>query len=157
MDENQNTNNNVATTYCAHCGALNNKTSLYCINCGSPLTQNSEQQVAPVVPNQPVNNTQPLQQVNNTQPAAPEKEKNPYTAIMIILGIASIVLCLFVEQAIAVVSIAAIASLFSKTTRPYGITVFSAFASVFVIGVVLMIILFGMCFAGLGTIPLILL
>ena len=141
MDENQNKINNVETKICPHCGALNNKDNNFCINCGSMLNGNTSPTQTP---------TQSNQQVNDVQNPQKEKEKNPYKGLMITLGIASAVLTLFVEKAIPYIVIAAVASIFSKKTRPYGLTILIAMGVGFVVGFIFIIIIFGMCIAGLG-------
>lgn len=141
MDGNQNGINNVETIYCTHCGTLNNKANNFCINCGAVINENTSLTQT---------STQPNQQVNNVQSSKKEKEENPYKGLMILLGIASIVLSLFFGELSSLVFLAAIVSLFSKTTRPYGLTVLIAMGVSMVIGIILFIILLGVCFAGLG-------
>lgn len=141
MDGNQNEINNVGTIYCTHCGTLNDKTNNFCISCGAAINGNiSSTQTS----------GQSNQQVNNVQPSKKEDEVNPYKGLMILLGIASIVLSLFNAGLSSAMLFVAIASLFSKTTRPYGLTVLIAFGVSMVIGIILLITFFGACFAGLG-------
>ena len=139
MDGNQNEINKIGTIYCKQCGTLNDKNNNFCKNCGVAINENISSTQRPI---------QSTQQVNNVQ--QPQKEKNPYKVLMIILGIVAIALALFVNGAIIYVFIAAIASLFSKTTRPFGLTVLITVGVELVIGVLSIIILFGMCFAGMG-------
>ena len=139
MDGNQNEINKIGTIYCKQCGTLNDKKNNFCIKCGVAINENIPPTQRPI---------QSTQQVNNVQ--QPQKEKNPYKVLMIILGIVAIALALFVNGAIIYVFIAAIASLFSKTTRPFGLTILITVGVELVIGVLSIIILFGMCFAGMG-------
>ncbi len=139
MDGDQNGINNVETIYCTHCGTLNNKKNKFCKYCGTAINGNDSINQEPTTTNQQVNNVQP-----------PQKDKNPYKALMIILGIVSIALSLYNQEFVIFVFIATIASLFSKKTRPYGLTVLIPFGVSMVIGLILFIILFGMCFAGLS-------
>ena len=140
MDGNQNENNNIGTINCSHCGTSNNKNNKFCINCGVAINENISPTQSPI---------QSIQQVNNVQQPQKEKENNPYKVLMILLGVVAIVLSIFVEKLAVYVLIVAIASLFSKTTRPFGLTVMIAIGAGFAIGVILVIILFGMCFAGI--------
>lgn len=138
MDGNQNKTNNVGTIYCPQCGFLNEKANCYCANCGYHLEAMMTNQSAP------------NQQVTYTQPMPKSKEKNPYLALMIVLGIASCGLVLFMEEAIIFVILLAIASLFSRTTRPYGLTVIITLLVGALIFFIIVVIVLGMCFAGLG-------
>ena len=144
MAENQTGTTNVETMYCGHCGSLNNKTNCYCYNCGAMLNTNTS-----TTQNSAMTSQQQNQQGNNVQQTQ-GKEENKYKPLMILLGIASIFLIIFFERANIFVFIVAVASLFTKTTRPYGITVLIALLAGIVISVILVIIMFGMCFAGLG-------
>lgn len=139
MDENKNEIKNVETITCTHCGNLNNKANRFCIYCGTAINGNDSINQEPTTTNQQVNNVQP-----------PQKEKNPYKALMIILGIVSIALSLYNQEFAIFVFIATIASLFSKKTRPYGLTILITTGISIVVGIILIIILFGMCFAGLS-------
>ena len=138
MDGNKNEINNVETITCTHCGNLNNKANKFCIYCGTAINGNDSTNQEPTT----------NQQVNNAQP--PQKEKNPYKTLMIILGIVSIALSLYNQEFAIFVFIATIASLFSKTTRPYGLTILITAGIGIGVEIILIIILFGMCFAGLG-------
>ena len=143
MDGNQNGFNNVGTIYCAHCGALNYRTNNNCVNCGTPLIGIQHPIQTLPTQNQPV--------VNNVNP--PQKENKLLMPLMIILGIATVVLCFYFNSYIAwgLATIAALTSVFFKKTRAYGIAVLISFAAIIAIGVILIIILFGMCFAALGS------
>ena len=141
MDGNQNEINKIGTIYCKHCGNLNDKNNNFCVNCGVAINENISPTQSPI---------QSTQQVNNVQQPQNEKENNSYKVLMILLGVAAIALSIFVEKAAGFVLIAAIATLFSKTTRPFGLTVLIVAGVGFVIGILFIIILFGMCFAGLG-------
>ena len=137
MDGNKNEINNVETITCTHCGNLNNKENKFCIYCGTAINGNDS------INQEPTTN----QQVNNVQP--PQKEKNPYIAIMIILGIVSIALSLYNQEFAIFLFITTIASLFSKKTRPYGLTILITIGISIGVEIILIIILFGMCFVGL--------
>ena len=151
MDGNQIENNIIETINCSQCGASNNKTNHFCQYCGASLNENTTINQNIMQTNQNSNVTQqPVQPNNNVQTNQNVKEKNPYLALMIILGIASTVLTVFYEKTIILVVIATIASLFNKTTRPYGLTVLITYFIGLIIGVIFFIIFIGMCFAALG-------
>lgn len=150
MDGNQNGTNLVETTNCTHCGTVNNKGNRFCINCGAALSSNDSMPSEPMsrIP-QPESSQQSNQHNMNTQTTPKEKEKNPNKLLLILLGIGSLVLSAYVNGLGMVVFALAIASLFNKPTRAYGITVLLPVAISFAVGLILIVVLFGACFVGL--------
>ena len=139
MDGNQNTTNNIEAIYCVQCGTLNDKKNNYCINCGVMINKNDASPQMPLQQNQQVNNNQPK-----------EKEKNPYKIPMILLALLSVYLMRYFSSFWLLFLFIIIASLFSKKTRPFGLTIISLVVALFVFEFVIIIIIFGTCMAGLG-------
>lgn len=139
MDGNQNENNNVGKIYCSQCGSLNETTSNFCIKCGARISRVLQNQIV----------AQPIQQANKVQPPRIVKEKNPYEPFLILLGVASIFVSVFVDNLYILVLVAAIASLFSKKTKPYGLTIFAAIG-LGLASLAIMAILLGICFGSIN-------
>lgn len=142
MKENSDQQNNTLLKYCPTCGSSNEGNNRYCTCCGGLLNPQN-----PI--NQPTNNNTINQQSDNKN-STHQEEKNEIKGLLIFLGIASIVLSIFFRPLFILGFIAAVASFFSKKYRPYGISFFIVLGIGLATYVIFIIIIIGMCFAGLG-------
>ena len=137
MDGNQNGTVNIETKYCAQCGSLNYKSSTYCTKCGAALNQGSTE-------HKPMQQ-QPQEEFVNGNPYQrfPEQDKNK--PLMIGLAVVSIILALLDQRLSVIIFICALVAYFFPKTKLYGKIVLRAYLIGFIIGVILIVVLFGMC------------
>ncbi len=127
QDINTKNSNNI---YCANCGAPNSKESNFCVACGSNLKNDIAQ-----LNNQLINT-----EYTNT-PTAKGKTNPALKALAIILAIASF----FIPYGFILTIIIAVIAISSEKYKEYGNTIFKTYGVLVITGIVLMVIVFGMC------------
>ena len=117
--------------YCPYCGSANESINSFCCQCGSSLVN------------------QDIQYPTANQQSQKTKEKP--TPVIWVLAIVSTLLSLAIPYFVIITIIAAFLSLLNEKTSPYGILVFKILGVLFLLLIIFIIIMFGVCVVAIGN------
>lgn len=164
MDGNNNNVVNKQIRYCTYCGKDNDVNNKFCMSCGASLTgyDPNTNAVSNVLvnsdPQLPVNyqlDTSESTQAQNQVPVnnVENNTDNEGCGSFILKGFLGVILftvSISFPQFMALLLVLSVVMLFFKKTRPIAIAIFSSVGALLFLGFLLLIILFGACFFGLG-------
>ena len=121
--------------FCPNCGMSNDANHNFCAKCGTSLPKDVKEMAS----------------YSNTNKEETKKQSSNKTIFYILIAILAIFLGYrYFPTLRYLVPILAVASLFNKETRPFGVTILSIAVVLGIAGLVFVVILFGACISAFG-------